>query len=252
MTEKLDDLVALTKRLRKECPWDREQTHRTLASHLIEEAYEVVDAIDGGDPEHLRDELGDLLLQVLFHSNIAEERGTFLLGDVAGRLSAKLIARHPHIFGDTVVSGPGQVKENWEKLKMREGRASALDGIPGHLPALLHAKRIQEKASSVGFDWERGEDVRKKVSEEMAELQSEVEANNREGIREEFGDLLFAMVNYARFLGVDPEESLRLATRKFRKRFSHIEASLKNEGRGPGEATPAELDLLWNEAKRLP
>ncbi len=248
----VDELVSLTKRLRIECPWDREQTHATLASHLIEEAYEVVDAIDGGKPERLRDELGDLLLQVLFHSNIAEEQGTFRLADVAATLSAKLIARHPHIFGDTVVSGPGQVKENWEKLKMREGRSSVLDGVPDHLPALLHAKRVQEKASSAGFDWERIEDVRKKVSEETAELHSEVDAGNRDGIREEFGDLLFAMVNYARFLGVDPEESLRLSVRKFKKRFTHIESELKAQGRVPSDATLAEMDLLWNQAKKLP
>ncbi len=250
--DKFENLVALTKRLRRECPWDREQTHQSLASHLIEEAYEVVDAIDGGKPDRLRDELGDLLLQVLFHSNIAEERGAFLLADVADTLHSKLIARHPHIFGDTVVSGPGQVKENWEKLKMREGRASVLDGVPEHLPALLHAKRVQEKASSAGFDWERGEDVWKKVAEETAELQSEVEARNGDGIREEFGDLLFAMVNYARFLEVDPEESLRLAVRKFKKRFSHIESALKAQGRTPDDATLAEMELLWSEAKKLP
>ncbi|HLF15642.1 MAG TPA: nucleoside triphosphate pyrophosphohydrolase [Bacteroidota bacterium] len=250
--ESLSRLVELTKRLRRECPWDREQTHQSLGVHLIEESYEVVDAIDGGRTDRLRDELGDLLLQVLFHANIAEERGAFRLSDVAETLSAKLIARHPHVFGDAAVSGADQVKENWEKLKMREGRESVLEGLPGNLPALLHAKRVQEKASSAGFDWERGEDVWNKVVEETEELRREVAENDPGGIREEFGDLLFAMVNYARFLKVDPEESLRHAVRKFKKRFAYIEAALTAGGRRPGDATPAEMDALWNESKNAP
>jgi MazG family protein len=245
-------LVDLTRRLRKECPWDREQTHRSLGAHLIEESYEVVDAIDGGNPDRLRDELGDLLLQVLFHANIGEEQGTFRLSDVADTLSAKLIARHPHIFGGTTVTGSDQVKDNWEKLKMKEGRESVFDGLPGHLPALLLSKRVQEKAASAGFDWEHGEDVWKKVVEETEELRREVEANDAERIREEFGDLLFAMVNYARFLKLDPEESLRHAVGKFRKRFGHIESALKARGKRPHDATLAEMDELWEEAKRKP
>ncbi len=251
--ENLTRLDELTKRLRKECPWDRDQTHESLAAHLIEESYEVVDAIESGKPEQLRDELGDLLLQVLFHSNIAEERGDFRLADVADNLSNKLISRHPHIFGDTVVSGgAAEVKENWERLKMRDGRESVLDGLPPHLPALMHAGRVQEKASSTGFDWEHSEDVWKKVEEETAELRKEVAEGNVDGIREEFGDLLFAMVNYARFLKVDPEESLRYAVRKFKKRFNYIEAALKAGGRRPHDATLAEMDALWNESKTAP
>ncbi len=245
-------LIELTKRLRRECPWDRVQTHETLATHLIEESYEVVDAIEGGGTDRLRDELGDLLLQVLFHSNIAEEQGAFRLSDVADTLSAKLISRHPHIFGETVVSGADEVKENWERLKMREGRESVLDGLPAHLPALMHAKRMQEKASSAGFDWERSEDVWKKVVEETEELRREVADGDPGGIREEFGDLLFAMVNYARFLKVDPEESLRHAVRKFRKRFAYIESALRAGGRTPHDATLAEMDALWNESKSAP
>ena len=247
--DSMTGLVELTRRLRKECPWDREQTHRSLGAHLIEEAYEVVDAIDGGDPRRLRDELGDLLLQVLFHANIAAEEGAFDLSGVAETLSAKLIARHPHIFGGTSVTGPDQVKENWEKLKMKEGRESVLEGIPAHLPALLLAKRVQEKAASAGFDWERREDVWKKVLEETEELRREVDAADDARIREEFGDLLFAMVNYARFLRVDPEESLRHATAKFRKRFAYIEAALKDRGKRPDDATLAEMDELWEESK---
>lgn len=248
--ESIVRLVDLTRRLRKECPWDREQTHRSLGAHLIEESYEVVDAIDGGDPARLRDELGDLLLQVLFHANIAEERGTFSLGDVADTLSAKLVARHPHIFGGTTVTGPDQVKENWEKLKMKEGRESVFDGLPSHLPALLHAKRVQEKASAAGFDWEHGEDAWKKVAEETAELRREVERNDPVRIGEEFGDLLFAMVNYARFLGLDPEESLRRGVEKFKARFRLVEAGLRARGKRPHDATLAEMDELWEQAKK--
>jgi MazG family protein len=248
--ESLTRLIELTKRLRKECPWDREQTHRSLGAHLIEESYEVVDAIDGANPDRLRDELGDLLLQVLFHANIAEEQGAFRLADVADTLSAKLIARHPHIFGETAVSGAGQVKENWEKLKMKEGRESVFEGLPGHMPALLLAKRVQEKASAAGFDWEHGEDVWKKVVEETEELRREVAENDAGRIREEFGDLLFAMVNYARFLNLDPEESLRHAVGKFRKRFGYIEQALKAKGKRPHDATFAEMDALWEESKR--
>jgi XTP/dITP diphosphohydrolase len=250
--DSLTRLVELTKRLRKECPWDREQTHRSLGAHLIEEAYEVVDAIEGGSPARLRDELGDLLLQVLFHANIAEETGDFDLPAVADTLSAKLISRHPHIFGDTAVSGADQVKENWEKLKMKEGRESIFEGLPSHLPALLLSKRIQEKAAAVGFDWEHGEDVWKKVVEETGELRREVEAGDAGRTMEEFGDLLFAMVNYARFLKLDPEESLRLAAAKFRKRFGYIEAALKERGKRPHDATLAEMDELWEESKRSP
>jgi MazG family protein len=247
--DSLTRLVELTKRLRKECPWDREQTHRSLGAHLIEESYEVVDAIDGGSPDRLRDELGDLLLQVLFHANIAEEAGVFDLGSVADTLSAKLVARHPHIFGDTAVSSPDQVKENWEKLKMKEGRESVFEGIPAHLPALLLAKRVQEKAAAAGFDWERGEDVWKKVVEETGELRREVDAGDAGRTLEEFGDLLFAMVNYARFLRIDPEESLRGAVAKFRRRFAYIEAALKERGKRPHDATLAEMDELWEESK---
>jgi len=247
--KKLGPLVELTKRLRRECPWDREQTHESLKPHLIEESYEVLEAIEGGEPRMLREELGDLLLQVLFHSNIAEESGEFTLDDVAGSLMHKLVERHPHIFGDTTVRGPGEVKENWEKLKMREGRTSLLDGLPRHLPALLHAARIQEKAAAGGFDWEHTADVFKKVGEELDELAEAVRGGDGEKIREEFGDVLFSLVNYARFLKIDPEDSLRGTIGKFRERFTYVEEELRKKGRTPAESTLAEMDLLWNESK---
>ncbi len=247
--EKLGPLVDLTKRLRKECPWDREQTHESLKPHLIEESYEVLEALESGDPGRMREELGDLLLQVLFHANIAEESGTFTLDDVASALMTKLVDRHPHIFGDTTVSGPGEVKENWEKLKMREGRRSLLDGLPRHLPGLLHALRIQEKAAAGGFDWKRAGDVFGKVEEEMRELSGAVEAGDTENIREEFGDLLFSLVNYARFLKIDPEDALRRTIGKFRDRFTYVEGELRKRGKTPAESTLTEMDILWNEAK---
>lgn len=246
----LDDLVALVGRLRRECPWDREQTHRSLAPHLIEESYELLDAIEGGADAPLRDELGDLLLQVLLHAEIARERGAFGLEEVAAALSAKLIARHPHVFGDAAVGGAEAVKENWEKLKLREGRASVLDGLPAGLPALLLAKRVQEKAAAVGFDWKRAEEVRAKVAEETGELDAKIAAGDRAGIAEELGDLLFAVTNHARFLRVDPEAALRDAVGKFRERFRYVEEGLRAAGRAPGEATLEEMDALWEEAKR--
>jgi len=245
----LTTLIELTKRLRRECPWDREQTHASLRQHLIEEAYEVVDALDDGDPARVREELGDLLLQVLFHANIAEETGTFTLDGIAGTLTAKLIDRHPHIFGDTRVSGAGEVKQNWENLKMKEGRESLLDGLPRHLPALLHAARIQEKAAAGGFDWEHADDVLDKVSEELDELRSAVSAGDATHVREEFGDLLFSLVNYARRSGIDAENALRLTIDKFRDRFHYVERELKKKGKTPAGSTLAEMDSLWNEAK---
>lgn len=247
--DEIDRLVDLTKQLRKECPWDREQTHESLKQHLIEESYEVVDALDGGNPDHIREELGDLLLQVLFHANIGEESGTFTLGEIAEALRKKLIDRHPHIFAATLVSGADEVKSNWEKLKMREGRTSLLDGLPRHLPALLHASRIQEKASAGGFDWKQPEDVVEKVAEELAELAEAVQAGDADATREEFGDLLFSLVNYARFLKIDPEASLRRTIEKFRDRFTYIESELKKKGKTPADSTLTEMDNLWNDAK---
>src|SRR5258706_2334579 len=219
--------VEITKRLRAECPWDREQTHESIRMSLIEEAYEVVEAIDANAHDELRKELGDLLLHVLFHSNIAEERHEFTLEEVIEGITEKLIFRHPHVFGEAKVSNAHEVKQNWEKLKMQEGRTSLMDGVPKELPALLRAHRLQDKASKAGFDWEKKEDIWKKVEEELGELNQEIGQANRERIEMEFGDLLFALVNYARFLHVNPESALRGTIERFITRFQYIERRLK-------------------------
>ncbi len=244
------NFVEIVRRLRKECPWDREQTHDSIRYGLIEEAYEVVEAIDGNNLQELKKELGDLLLHVVFHSSIAEERGEFTLQSVIEDETKKLIRRHPHVFGDVKVSGPKEVKENWEKIKLAEGRNSVVDGVPRELPALLRALRVQDKASRVGFDWEKREDVWKKVLEELAELEREATAANHEQIEEEFGDLLFAIVNYARFLHINPEYALRRTVDKFIERFQYIEAKLKEQGKEITKTTLEEMDKLWEEVKK--
>ncbi len=244
-----ENFVEVVRRLRKECPWDREQTHESIRYGLIEEAYEVVEAIDGNNLEELKKELGDLLLHVVFHSSIAEEKGEFTLQAVIEDITEKLIRRHPHVFGDVQVSGPQEVKQNWEKIKLAEGRHSVVDGVPRELPALLRALRVQDKASKVGFDWEKKEDVWEKVKEELEELQHEAAAGNHERIEEEFGDLLFAIVNYARFLHTNPEYALRRTVDKFIERFQYIEAKLKEQGKDITKTSLAEMDKLWEEAK---
>jgi len=241
--------VGITKRLRKDCPWDREQTHRSIRHSLIEEAYEVVDAIDHDASDELRKELGDLLLHVVFHANIAEEKGEFTLEDVIDGITEKLIFRHPHVFGDAKVENAEHVKRNWEKLKLEEGRTSLMDGVPNELPALLRAHRLQEKASKVGFDWEKKEDVWKKVEEELHEFQRATGRGVSEEIDGEFGDLLFALVNYARTIGLDAENALRGTIRKFVRRFQYIEQRLGERGRDIRSSTLEEMDALWEEAK---
>jgi tetrapyrrole methylase family protein/MazG family protein len=249
-----DELVEIMARLRGPdgCPWDREQTHASIRQSLIEEAYEVIEAIDANDSAELRKELGDLLLHVVFHANIAEERGEFTLAEVIDGISAKLIRRHPHVYGTAKVDGAEMVTQNWEKLKMAEGRVSLLDGVPKELPALLRAHRLTERASKVGFDWENKEDAWKKVDEEMAELHRAIEAGEEAQVEEEFGDLLFGLVNYSRFLGVNPELALRGTVDKFIRRFQYIERQLRSRGRDIHSSTLAEMDQLWNEAKRDP
>jgi XTP/dITP diphosphohydrolase len=247
--------VEITKRLRAECPWDREQTHQSIRMSLIEEAYEVVEAIDGNAFDELRKELGDLLLHVVFHANIAEEAGEFTLEQVITGITEKLIFRHPHVFGDAKADNAHEVKQNWEKLKMQEGRTSLMDGVPKELPALLRAHRLQDKASKAGFDWERREDVWKKVEEELSELHVEIGHEsgtaNRDRIEMEFGDLLFALVNYARFLHVNPEIALRGTIEKFITRFQYIERRLKEKGSDIHSSTLEEMDALWREAKQV-
>jgi tetrapyrrole methylase family protein / MazG family protein len=244
-----DTFVEITKRLRKECPWDREQTHASIRMGLIEEAYEVVESIDNNDMAELKKELGDLLLQVVFHSNLAEETSAFTLKDVIEGITTKLIARHPHVFGTTEVSGSENVKQNWEKLKMKEGRESVMDGVPKELPALLRALRLQDKAAKVGFDWQKEEDVWKKVKEEIDELHFAIKEDNPDHVEAEFGDVLFSLVNYSRFIHVNPEIALRLTVEKFIKRFKYIEVKLKTQGKEVHSASFEEMDKLWDEAK---
>ncbi|MBI2619160.1 MAG: nucleoside triphosphate pyrophosphohydrolase [Ignavibacteriales bacterium] len=244
-----EEFLAVVRRLRKDCPWDREQTHESIRHSLIEETYEVVEAIDRRNPEELKSELGDLLLHVALHSVIAEESREFSLEDVLAAETSKLIRRHPHVFGDVKVTSAKDVKANWEKIKLKEGRSSALDGVPRELPALLRAFRIQEKASKVGFDWAGKEDVWKKVTEELGEFRSAEEDATTSAIEEEFGDLLFSLVNYARFLSVNPELALRKTAEKFERRFRKVEIELRKKGKTPEEASMEEMDLLWNAEK---
>ncbi|MBI5647720.1 MAG: nucleoside triphosphate pyrophosphohydrolase [Ignavibacteriae bacterium] len=248
-TYTFDDLLAIMTRLRKECPWDREQTHDSIKGHTIEEAYEVVEAIDHQDYEELRTELGDLLLHVVFHAEIAAGDGRFTIDDVLRAIIDKLVRRHPHIFGDVEVQDAREVKKNWEQIKMEEGRESVIDGVPDVLPALLKAHRIQDKASKVGFDWPHRDQVWAKVEEETRELQEAVGSMPQDRIEEEFGDLLFALVNYARFVNVNPEDALRKTINKFSSRFRYIEKRLREDGSDIYSSTLEEMDRLWDEAK---
>jgi len=244
------EFVEIVRRLRNDCPWDRIQTHLSLRRCLLEETYEVLEAIDSGNKTELRKELGDLFLQVVFHANIAEEESEFTLSDVIAGESKKLIDRHPHVFGDVDVSGAEEVKRNWEKLKKKEGRKSAIEGVPEELPALLKAYRIQEKASKVGFDWNDSEPAFAKIIEELNELKANVESGKDEkDIEDELGDLIFSIVNYSRFLKINPEDALRRTINKFRNRFSKIEEHAEKNGRNLEDMTLIEMDEIWNRAK---
>ena len=258
MTDRTDSLrelieVMATLRSPNGCPWDRQQTHQSLTPYMIEEAYEAIEAIENGDLDELKKELGDVLLQVLFHSRIEEEAGNWDIYDVAAANVAKLKSRHPHIYGETAVSGSDEVLRNWEEIKRHErkqdGRKSMLDGVPKHLPALRKAKRVQEKVARVGFDWENIREVEEKVSEELAEFREACESDDRDRIEDELGDVFFALVNLARYLDVDPEDSLRRTVDKFIRRFQYIERELDAQGRSPSESNLAEMDALWDRAK---
>jgi MazG family protein len=244
-----EELLAIMKRLRKECPWDSAQTHDSIKGHTIEEAYEVVEAIDHKEYDELCAELGDLLLHVVFHAEIAEGDGRFSIKDVLRGIIDKLVRRHPHIFGDVTVENAEDVKRNWEQIKMSEGRESVIDGVPDVLPALLKAHRMQEKASKIGFDWPHRDDVWKKVNEEIAELQEALEQPDQEKIEGEFGDLLFALVNYARFVNVNPEDALRRTINKFSRRFRYVEQRFRELGKDIGSSSLEEMDRYWDEAK---
>ncbi len=251
------DLVALATRLRAPdgCPWDREQTLASLKTYIIEEAYEVVDAIDSEDPATLSGELGDLLFQIVFAAELARENGWFDVEQVCRKIHAKMVYRHPHVFGDVEVAGAADVVRNWEALKARERReAGALAGVPRQLPALLKALRITEKAAAVGFDWERANDVVAKLEEEVRELVAELgpdpQSRPREGVREELGDVLFVLANLARQLGIDPEAALQGANEKFARRFGAMEEETRLRGVAMSGLSLAELDELWEAAKR--
>jgi MazG family protein len=242
--------VGIVRKLRRECPWDRKQTHRSLREGMLEEVYEVLEALDHNDLEGLQYELGDLCLHLILQATIAEQHQEFTLDDVLRVSAEKLIRRHPHVFGKVKVVDDEQVKVNWERLKMEEGRHSVLQGIPDGMPALQRAQRVQERVSKVGFDWKKPEDVWVKVREEVDELKGALEETDIARREEEFGDLLFALVNYARFLDINPESALRQTVRKFTTRFQFIEHALKEQGKKPEESNLEEMDLLWNEAKR--
>ncbi len=250
--ELFNEFVQVVRRLRKECPWDREQTHKSIRHNLIEEAYEAVEAIDNDNFGELKKELGDLLLHVVMHSIIAEEENKFTLEDVIREIKEKLIYRHPHVFGDVKVNTAKEVKNNWERLKQLESnRESAVSGIPKSLPALIKAYRVQEKASNVGFDWSNPDDVWKKVEEEIVELKKAVEAKDQQKIEEEIGDLIFAIVNYSRFLKLNPESALNKTIDKFIRRFQYIENELKLQGKSVYTATLEEMDKIWEKTKKL-
>jgi tetrapyrrole methylase family protein/MazG family protein len=252
-----EELVAVMARLRGEggCPWDREQTHASLKPYLVEEVYEALEAIDQGDDAELRRELGDVLLQVVFHAQIANEEGRFSIEEVCRSIVDKLIRRHPHVFGQTLAENAEQVLANWERIKQDERREadkpdSALEGVPRQLPALLRAQRIQNKAAKVGFDWKQVEGPLDKVEEEWGEFRRACQGGSAQELEEEFGDLLFALVNVSRFLKLDAEETLRRAVDKFERRFRAVEAVFRAQGRQMQESTLEEMDQVWDQVKR--
>lgn len=255
--EQFDALVRLMERLRGEdgCPWDREQTRQTLKPFLIEEAYEVVEAIDEGDPKQMMEELGDLLFQVIFHAQVAAEQREFTIGQVLAAITEKMVRRHPHVFGDSTASTTREVLEQWEDLKRKERDAaatvpvSALDGVPRELPALLRAQRLQEKASRVGFDWPEISGVTAKIKEELGELKEAMTSATPEEIEQELGDVLFSLVNLARFLKLNAEEALRKSVARFTTRFQHMEEALRQNGNRLGELGLEEMERLWQQAK---
>jgi len=241
-------LLKIMDELREQCPWDKKQTFISLRNLTIEETYELADALLENDLKGIKEEVGDILLHMVFYAKIGSETGDFDIADALNGICDKLVARHPHIYGDVKVSGEEEVKRNWEQLKLKEGKKSLLEGVPASLPAMVKAYRMQEKTKQVGFEWENAEQVWDKVEEEIGELRENIAGNApKEDIEEEFGDVLFSLVNYALFIGVDPETALERVNRKFKLLFEYIE---KNAPRPLSEMTLAEMDLLWNEAKK--
>ena len=246
------DFVEIMRRLREGCPWDRKQTSASLRPYLIEEAYELLEAIDSGKADAVREELGDLLLQIVFHARIAEERGEFTMDDVVEGISQKMISRHPHVFGDAKYETPEEVVGQWEQRKREEGklRDSLLSGVPHSMPALLRAQRLQSRAAKVGFDWSRVEEVLAKVEEEMAEFREALKGGRKDEVQDELGDIFFALVNVSRFLEIDSEAALRGTIAKFIKRFRHIEMAAEAAGRSMNEMSLDEMEALWQESKK--
>lgn len=253
-----DRLLTVMNELRENCPWDKKQTLESLRHLTIEETYELSDAILEGDLKEVKKELGDLMLHNVFYARIASEQQAFDVADVLNGICDKLIERHPHIYSDVIAEDEQTVKSNWEKIKLKSGNKSVLEGVPKSLPALVKAIRIQDKARGVGFDWEKKEQVWEKVEEEMQEFKKEFQGDagsdepaNQEKVMAEFGDLLFSLVNYARFINIDPEEALERTNKKFIKRFQYLETESAKDGKKMGEMTLAEMDQYWNKAKLL-
>jgi len=247
----LDRLLTIMDELRAQCPWDRKQTFESLRHLTIEETYELADAILDKDLKSMEGELGDLLLHIFFYAKIGSESQSFDIGSIAQAISEKLISRHPHIYGDVKVADEEEVKRNWEQLKLKEGKDSVLSGVPNSLPAVIKANRIQDKVAGVGFDWEAPDQVLEKVKEELSEFSQEVVHGDKDAMEAEFGDVLFSMINYARFLGIDPESALERTNKKFIKRFKYLESEAKSQGTTLKDMTLDEMDRYWQEAKKL-
>ena len=252
----LERLLQIMDDLRAKCPWDKKQTMETLRHLTIEETYELSDAILGGDKQEIRKELGDLMLHIVFYAKIGSEDNDFTMADILNGISEKLINRHPHVYGDVVAETEEQVKQNWEQIKLKEGNKSVLAGVPSSLPALIKASRIQEKARGVGFDWEEKQQVWEKVEEEMQEFKAEFNVDDdqkidKEKAEGEFGDLLFSLINYARFININPEDALEKTNKKFIKRFQYLESKATELNKSLQDMTLAEMDVFWNEAKKL-
>ena len=244
-------LLDIMDELREKCPWDKKQTMQSLRHLTIEETYELGDAILENNLGEIKKELGDVLLHIVFYSKIASETSSFDIADVCNEICDKLIHRHPHIYSDTIVADEDEVKRNWEKLKLKEGRKSVLEGVPNSLPALVKASRIQDKVKAVGFDWEEPTQVWEKVQEELNELQAEVISGDQDAVEAEFGDVLFSLINYARFLKINPEDALERTNKKFIKRFKYLEIKANEIGKSLADMTLAEMDVYWNEAKKI-
>lgn len=249
--EAFNRLLDIMDDLREKCPWDKKQTLQSLRHLTIEETYELADAILDNDLPEIKKELGDVLLHIVFYAKIGSEKKAFDIADVANSISDKLIDRHPHIYGDVQVENEADVKRNWENLKLKEGKTSVLEGVPKSLPAVVKASRIQEKVAGVGFDWEKPAQVWEKVQEELAELNEEIKAGHSENTEKEFGDVLFSMINYARFIDVNPENALEKTNKKFIKRFQYLEKAAKKQNKQLSDMSLTEMDVFWEESKQF-